>query len=277
MAELGHDARVKEIWRYPVKSMAGEEIPFAKVTPKGVLGDRVYALVDKGAIRAATVRTWAAALLSYRSQFLTEPELDAPSPNARITTPDGRVLTNTDPEIAVRLSAAFGRNLALMTTAPLGLLVEFPAGSLGGTLSNTTELPLAGAAPPGTFFDYACVHLIATSTIDHLQAAYPEGRFDVRRFRPNIVVETSTGSRDFTENAWVNHVLAIGDAVRLSIDGPCPRCVMTTLPQGGLPQDVGILRTAAQHNRANVGVYAAVLRGGKIRLGDSVSLCVGLA
>jgi len=74
MAELGHDAWVKEIWRYPVKSMAAEEIPLAKVTPKGVLGDRVYALVDKGANRAATVRTWAAALLSYRSQFLTEPE-----------------------------------------------------------------------------------------------------------------------------------------------------------------------------------------------------------
>ncbi len=57
-------------------------------------------------------------------------------------------------------------------------------------------------------------------------------------------------------------VLAIGDSVRLSVTGPCPRCVMTTLPQGDLPKDTGILRTAARHNRANVGIYASdPLRG----------------
>ena len=74
------------------------------------------------------------------------------------------------------------------------------------------------------------------------------------------------------ENAWIGRTLAIGDAVRLSITGPCPRCVMTTLPQGDLPRDVVILRTAAQHNQANVGVYASVVQGGKVRRGDPVSL-----
>ena len=277
MAESGHDARVKEIWRYPVKSMAAEEIPLAKVTPRGVLGDRVYALVDKESNRAATVRTWAAALLSYRSQFLTEPELDSPPPNVHITTPDGRVLTTTDPEIDKRLSAVFGRNLAVMTTAPLGLLVEFPAGSLGGTLSNTTELPLAGAALPGTFFDYACVHLIATSTIDHLQAAYPQGRFDVRRFRPNIVIQSQ--GEPYIENSWGGRMLAVGDEVVLRVTIPCPRCVNTTLPQSDLPPDAGILRTIAKHNRRDLGdfgslpcagVYADVVKPGTIRRGDAV-------
>ena len=65
-------------------------------------------------------------------------------------------------------------------------------------------------------------------------------------------------------------MVGIGDTVRVKITGPCPRCVMTTLPQGDLPKDVGILRAAAQHNRANVGVYASVLQGGKVRRGDSV-------
>jgi len=64
----------------------------------------------------------------------------------------------------------------------------------------------------------------------------------------------------------------IGDTVRLSIARLCARCVMTTLPQGDLPKDSGILRTAAQHNRASVGVYASVLQGGKVRRGDSVRL-----
>jgi uncharacterized protein len=107
--------------------------------------------------------------------------------------------------------------------------------------------------PEGTFFDCALVHVLTTATIDRLR-------------------ETASGDRDFVENAWIGHLLAIGDAVRLSITGPCSRCVMTTLPQGDLPKDNGVLRTAAQHNRANVGVYASVVQGGRVRRGDSVTL-----
>ena len=98
----------------------------------------------------------------------------------------------------------------------------------------------------------------------------PQGRFEARRFRPNIVVETAPGAKDFVENAWSDHTLVIGDAVRLRISGPCPRCVMTTLPQGDLAKDPGILRTAAQHNHANVGLYASVVRGGTVRRGDAI-------
>src|SRR5262252_5437609 len=126
--------------------------------------------------------------------------------------------------------------------------------------------------PEGTFFDCAVVHVLTTATLDRLRGLYPQGRFEVRRFRPNLVVETSKGAHDFVENAWIGQVIAIGDSVRLSVTGPCPRCVMTTLPQGDLPKDTGILRTAAQHNRANVGVYASVLQGGNIRRGDSARL-----
>ena len=86
------------------------------------------------------------------------------------------------------------------------------------------------------------------------------------------MVQPSSGEKTFVENAWIGHTLAIGDQVRLNITGPCPRCVMTTLSQGDLPKDPGILRTAAQHNQVNVGVYAAVLRGGTIRRGDPLRL-----
>ncbi len=89
---------------------------------------------------------------------------------------------------------------------------------------------------------------------------------------PNIVMEPTSGEKTFVENPWIGHTLAIGDEVRLSVTGPCPRCVMTTLPQGDLPKDPGILRTAARHNQANVVIYAAVVRGGSIRRGDPVRL-----
>ena len=124
--------------------------------------------------------------------------------------------------------------------------------------------------PAGTFFDCATVHLLTTATLDRLHQLYPQGRFEVPRFRPNVVVAPASGEKDFVENAWVGHTLAIGDAVRLSITGPCVRCVMTTLAQGDLPRDPGILRTAAQHNKVSVGIYATVERGGSIRRGDAV-------
>jgi uncharacterized protein len=85
-------------------------------------------------------------------------------------------------------------------------------------------------------------------------------------------METDAGVNDFVENAWIGRTLVIGDTVRLSINRPCARCVMTTLPQADLPRDHGILRAAAQHNSAHVGVYAAVVRGGTIRRGDEARL-----
>ena len=126
--------------------------------------------------------------------------------------------------------------------------------------------------PEGTFFDCAVVHLLTTATLDRLRGLYAQRRFEVRRFRPNFVVETVSDEKDFVEDAWIGQVVAIGDSVRLSVTGPCARCVMTTLAQGDLPKDIGILRTAAQHNRTNVGVYASVLQDGKVRRGDSVRL-----
>jgi uncharacterized protein len=123
---------------------------------------------------------------------------------------------------------------------------------------------------PERFFDIAVVHLLTTSTIDRLRKLYPQGRFEARRFRPNIVVSTGSEDPGFVENDWIGRTVLIGEAVRLAITEPCPRCVMITLPQADLPKDSGILRTAPQHNAVNVGVYASVVNGGTIRRGDAV-------
>jgi len=126
--------------------------------------------------------------------------------------------------------------------------------------------------PAGTFFDIAVLHLLTTATIDRLRTLYPEGRFEVRRLRPNIVMSTGPEEGGFVENDWIGHAVAIGDDVRLAVTEPCPRCVMIRLPQGDLPKDPGILRTAAQHDGVNVGVYASVVSGGTVRRGDPVRL-----
>ena len=92
------------------------------------------------------------------------------------------------------------------------------------------------AMPSQTFFDIAVIHILTTSTINRLRELYPEGRFEVRRFRPNIVIESASSSsggeeKDFIENLWIGKKLTIGEDIVLRVTGPCMRCVMTTLPQ----------------------------------------------
>jgi uncharacterized protein YcbX len=128
------------------------------------------------------------------------------------------------------------------------------------------------AMPPQTFFDVAVIHILTTSTINRLRELYPEGHFEVRRFRPNIVIDSGSGEKDFIENLWVGKKLMIGEEILLRVTGPCTRCVMTTLPQGDLPKDLGILHTVAKYNQVHAGVYASVHRGGTIHRGDRVQL-----
>lgn len=261
---------VVSLWRYPVKSMMGEELTVTDVTERGLLGDRAYALMDLATGKVASAKNpqkWEK-LFDFRAAFVEPPSGARGLPPVRITLPDGTVLTSDQQGLDKLLAKVFGREVTLKTRAPKTPSLEEYWPDMEGLAhrETVTDEPM----PPGTFFDLAAVHLLTTATIDHLRELYPQGRFEVRRFRPNIVVQPTPGEKGFVEDGWIGQTLAIGEAVRLSITGPCPRCVMTTLLQGDLPGDPGILRTAAQHNRANVGVYAAVVQGGTIRRGDPV-------
>jgi uncharacterized protein len=195
-------------------------------------------------------------------------------PPVRITLPDGTIVATSQDDLEQVLSRAFRRDVAFEEARPEG---ESP-----GAMAEEYWPDMAGLdhrdtvtdfeMPTGTFFDIAVVHLLTTATIDHLRALYPQGRFEARRFRPNIVVATGQEAQGFAENDWIGHTVTIGDSARLAITEPCPRCVMITLPQGDLPKGSGILRTAAQHNAVNVGVYASVLSAGTIRRGDAVTI-----
>jgi uncharacterized protein YcbX len=265
--------------------MMGEELNAAEITERGLLGDRAYALVDRADGKVASAknpRKWSP-LFDFRAAFGDPPRPGAKVPPVRITLPDGAVVTSEQGNLNQILSRALNREVTLdaaerghrevvESTFPnpwTPKAEEYWPDMEGLDYRDTvTDFNL----PEGTFFDCAVVHMLTTATVDRLRELYPAGRFEVRRFRPNIVVETASGVKDFVENAWIGRTLGIGDAVRLSITGPCPRCVMTTLPQGDLAKDPGILRTAAQHNQANVGLYASVVRGGTVRRGDAIRL-----
>lgn len=258
--------------------MAGEQLEAAHVIPRGLLGDRVYALVDQRN-KVGTARNLQG-ILDCHARFVTPPRPEETGPPVvTITLPDGRTANSDQTDCATILSNAFAHELILCSTPPDGLALEFAAGTLAGKNAATTEIPLAAGAPPGTFVDYATLHILTTSTLARLQKEYPQGCFDSRRFRPNIVVKTADPG--FVENAWLGRTLALGEEVRLRVTIPCPRCVIPTLPQAGMPRDPGILRTVAKHNMQDlgdfgrlpcVGVCADVLNPGIIRCGDIARL-----
>jgi uncharacterized protein YcbX len=276
---------VASLWRYPVKSMTGEELAASDVTERGLWGDRAYALVDTATGKVASAknpRKWPT-MFQFSAAVV---DVDAPAtdvPPVRITFPDGSVVTSEDRDLDGSLSRALGRAVrferaetgrpvaaAPVVPAPRAAQAEEYWPDMDGLdyRDTVTDFDL----PEGTFFDCAVVHVLTTATLDRLHELYPDGRFDVRRFRPNLVVDTPAQVRGFAENEWIGRTFQVGDDVLLGVSGPCPRCVMTTLAQDDLPKDSGILRTAAQHNGVNVGVYAAVLRGGTIGRGDAIRL-----
>ena len=275
-AEIG---AVVSLWRYPVKSMMGEELDTAQVGNQGLLGDRVYALLDSHDGKVATAKNptkWPG-LFAFRASFIEPTGSSAHVPPVRIRLPDGTLVNSEQSDVNQVLSKALNREVTLATTgmsSPVSASWTAKAEEYWPDIEglDNRDTVTDFALPTGTFFDCATVHLLTTATLNRLGDFYPQGRFQVQRFRPNIVVEPAGGEKSFAENAWIGRTLTIGDEIRLSITGPCGRCVMTTLAQGELPQDSGILRTAVQQNQANVGVYAAVVRGGTIRRGDRATL-----
>jgi uncharacterized protein YcbX len=262
---------VAGLWRYPVKSMGGEQLARTRIDQHGLLGDRTLALVDKESEKIASAknpRRWPN-LFDFQASFLADISTRSEIPPARITFPDGQILTTDRSDIEARLSAAVGREVRLAQQSLEGAKAEgyWPDYDWLADRNEVFEYEL----PPGTFFDGAPIHLLTTGTLAHLSALAPNCRFEVPRFRPNILIDSSTESPGFIENGWVGRTLAVGD-VRLHVERPCPRCVMTTLAQGFLPKETEVLRTAVLENGGNVGVYASVIQGGTIQQATAVEL-----
>lgn len=290
-------ATVEALWRYPVKSMRGERVRASEVTTSGLAGDRAFAVVDSATGKVGSAkhpRLWGR-LLQCEARYPSPPLPDAPLPPVYITLPDGEETGSEDPEVDRHLSAVFDRPVRLTTVAPdgSGYLAVWP--EMDGVIPDdylrqistdaaeaeadgtVTELSLALASPPGTFFDLAALHVLTSETLRYLGEVQPGSRFEVERFRPNIVV----GSPDppFAENTWPGATARFGATLETAVLLPTMRCIMTTLPQGELPRDNEVLRTISRHNRTEipglgtwscVGAYAAVTESGQVHVGDEV-------
>lgn len=279
---------IEALWRYPVKSMQGEPVARSLVDDRGLLGDRGYAILDRetGLIASAKhPRKWAS-LIQCRAAFAAPPIADRPLPPLLITLPDGTMVDSAAANANRMLSEFFGRAVALINDAPPERLRESDRTPIDGDPEQPIirRETMGAAAPDGTFFDYAALHMLTSASLLRLAELEPAGQFAVQRFRPNIVVRPVQPASGFVEVAWLGQQLRSGE-VQLAVIDPSPRCVVTTLAQGELPRDPNILRTATRHSSAVsvtlapgvvlgavVGVYAAVLRPGELSCGDALAL-----
>ena len=225
-------ATVAELWRYPVKSLLGEQLREVEVDTRGLVGDRLYAVTD----RDGKLGSGKTSQRFRRLDGLFDLQARSGGERPLVLLPDGRELEVGDAELDAFLSERYADELRVL---------------------QEDGVPHHDAAP---------LHLLTTSSVRWLRSILSASRIDARRFRPNVLLETA--GADLAEDAWVGRRFALGSTV-IRVDERTERCVMTTNAQSELPQDPAVLRAVTELNDVCLGVNASVERGGIVRVGDA--------
>jgi len=302
---------VQQIWRYPVKSMAGEKLSACTVGSLGLPGDRGWAIRDEIKSEVKT-GTRLPLLMQCASEYREEPTNES-IPHVNIKFPDGSSVASDDPEVNTRLSTVLGRPVKLWPRQPasdkehyrrpgaaariIAPLADIPGfrallptltklpnidATLRAAFSRTAEEPVPDisklprelfefTSPLGTYFDAFPIHVLTTASLAAMSRSNSAADWDVRRFRPNFFVETVEGIEGLVESQWVGRTLRIG-TVEVKCEMPAVRCGMTTNAQSELAKDNSVLRTIVKEAKQNLGVYANVSSAGRVAEGDRVEL-----
>lgn len=305
---IGH---VEELWRFPVKSMAGESLREVSISAQGLLGDRYWALRDELADEMTNAKRLPV-LMQCTAEYREAPRPGSVT-HVEMTLPDGTRVASDDPKVNELLSRVVGKRVSLWPLRPASDAKHYrrrdPVARTVGALSRWSafrkvypsviralkledrvrqefgrapdepypdlmKLPrevLSFTSPPGTYFDAYPVHLLTTASLDELRRRNPKSDWDRRRFRPNFFVRTTPEWTGLVEADWGGRELQIGSAI-FKMEVPVPRCSMTMSAQPGLPKDPSVLRTIVREAAQNLGVYATVKRPGTARVGDEVVL-----
>jgi len=282
--------RIESIHRYPVKSMAGENIDQVELGPGGLPGDRSWAVRDdeRGEISGGKKFP---ALMDCAARLAGPAAQGEASPPVEITLPGSAQAQAPGPDLGEGLSSLLGQAVSLWPLQPAEELDHYRRGpaesedveaDLRAVFARTPDEPLPDlgafppelfqfASPPGTYFDAFPLLLLTQESLATLQSRAPESRFDARRFRPNFLVGDTPPGDPFPEFAWAGKTLSLGEA-EVEVVMACPRCVMTTHGFDDLAKDPSIMRALVQEAGGNLGVYAKPSKPGRIRIGDEVCI-----
>ena len=247
---------VVELWRHPVKSLQGERLDEAVVEDSGLSGDRRWGIVDTATGVVLTGRRAPSLLLA--SARLTDAGVE-------LRLPDGDVLTAPSSHADDVVSKWIGRPVALVTAESVGAGV----GEYFEDATDDSSAVVSWTMPPGRFVDALPLLVVTTASLRRGRALHPDGAWETRRFRPNIVVDVDGDG--WVEDAWCGHTLRVGTAAIQPVV-PCQRCTMVTRAQPGLERDLDVFKVLARNHGATFGVWTAVQTPGIVRIGDEVTL-----
>jgi uncharacterized protein YcbX len=238
-----HIGTVKQIWRFAVKSMAGEQLDACTVGRRGIPGDRGWAVRDEAGGKLATGSRHPL-LMQCAARYREQPT-NGSVHHVEMQFPDGRLVGSDAPDVNARLTELLAKPVSL------------------SSLQQDTDAE--------HYFDVTPIHVLTTASLAEMSRVYQEGIWDVRRFRPNFFVETEASFKGLIEFEWVGRTLRIG-GVEVQCEMPTERCAMAMNAQAELPRDDGILRSIKEVANLNLGVYAKVITTGTVRVGDDVEL-----
>ncbi len=248
---------ITQLWRFPVKSMQGEQVERSTLGPAGLDGDRRYALVHDDTGKVLTAKRYGDLLLAMARTKGDQVVIDLP---------DGTEHLAGDPDTDAALTAWLGQPCHL-AEPPAG------AGAPEFDMSFDAEHPdqdlFAWPVAAGTYLDLAGAHLLTTSSLAAARRLHPDGDWDVRRFRPTALIDTGTDPA-FVEDAWVGSTVQVGQA-QVAVTMLTIRCPMPSRLQPELPKDLGVARALRDHHQNNLGVYGDVPRPGLVAVGDPVA------
>ena len=279
---------VTGLYRYPVKSMGGETLEALTLGPNGVPGDRAWAVRDekRGGIRGAKHFR---ELMQCSARYEEEPAAQGSSP-AIVTLPSGESFNTGDEALPGKLGELVNCPVSFWPLMPPDMLDHYRRGA--PVLEDMeaewrrvfarpegTPLPDLSVFPPelfefesplGTYFDAFPILLLTRQSLDTLAKATPESRFDVRRFRPNLLLDAPS-DKPFPELEWIGKEITVGSAT-LKVELHCPRCQMTTHGFDDLPRDPKIMQTMIRESEGNLGVYASVVTPGTVNKGAEMTV-----
>jgi uncharacterized protein YcbX len=298
--------KIQQVWRYPLKSMSGELMNDCIVGTLGLPGVVVgrYETKNQRDHQRQGYSTSMQCAASYRDE-----PANGSIPHVDITLPDGSRLASDQTDVNERLSAVLGKSVSLwplqeasnkthyrrasivsrlsrfkFVRDQLPLLLRMPGvdAQLRQTFSRTADEPLPDlsqlpaellefTSPLGTYFDAFPIHVLTSASLEAMSRFNPAAAWNVRRFRPNFLIETGTEIAGLIEADWSGRRLRIGE-LELQCEIPTVRCGMTTHAQGDLPKDPSVLRSIVKDAGQNLGVYASVVSGGRVALNDQVEL-----